>query len=606
MLPIFLSCTLVFGLLVSGAFAWSSDSERTLDFVFDSQFLNKPTYDSNYSALKSFIDTYYSEGKNITVAKYPNYLRVAVHDGMLWDNGNFIRCSVSAPIYYIILYDAEVSSFPSYLTVVPSGGGTTDFGIYWYYNSTFTNFPSNSTMYSTTSFYSNSGLISSNNLTLGTFNPDSRIFEVWKTVDYPESSNPLEYINVRVDDGTDLDKISSQKIRFDYTDHDGNHLYKVFNESDFHDIRHVDDCFEFYIFPYLISSYEFTLTESTYYPDLVEWGSKTIDLDITFNEDVIYPLPQDWNSVYTVNQYFQSSSNGTINAGVTKLALSSFGSYWIDNNQRVCHQVFDVKSLFIPYFMNSDLLSINLETLFQLYEQYDVIFTGVQPTQFNLLIPTLDYNDLMTYYSLYGFYPALQKLQEAYVFYSNLEYQKNYSDYFWSVSTDDVGFIVTRSFLFKRALAALGDVDDRLLEFEENLVGEDSLGASLQNKLDNILSQENSFFSDVSRFFQKLEYGLNGVSFSNIEKWLKEIRDSLVGEFHFDFEVLEHPWLDIYEFVKALFDDGTAFLGDFTASANAMLNGSSMTSLPISTITVTPALPFNPTPIPIPTIQGGG
>ena len=483
--------------------------------------------------------------------------------------------------------------------VVPSGWSA---GTSVLITSTVIDLPSSRTL------YDNNFLM---NLDLENWFPsDTRIFEVWKSVDYPESSNPLEYINVRLDGYVDLNKISTQKIRFDYTDSDGNNHYKVFSESDFHDIHYdiFEDVYTFYLFPYLISSYEFTITAATYYSDLVEWGSKTIELDLTYNEGTIYPLPQDWNSVYTVNQYFQSRSNGTFNTGVSLLALSDSGYFWIDNNRKVCHQVFDVKALFIPYFMNSDLLSINLETLFQLYEQYDVIFTGVQPTQFNTLIPTLDYNDLYVYYSQNGFYPALQKLQEYYVFYHNLDYQHTYSDYTWTLSTDNVGFIVTRSFLLKRSLTALGDIDNRLLEFESNLVGEDSLGASLQTKLDNILSLEHDFFTDVSNFFQKLEYNLNGLSLGRIEKYLEDIWSASVGERNFNYtDLLPEPLKSIFLYFRGWFISSTQYMQDFIDVSNSSLYGDDLMTLPFEA-TVVPVLPFEPgtpTPIPIPTLEAG-
>ena len=480
--------------------------------------------------------------------------------------------------------------------------------------------------YASSSFYTSSTsslgpwtLISPKNLDISAYYPDQRILTCTKEVKYPFSSNPLEYIHISVDDNP-----VGSFVAFTFEDYNGDtRTVTVFSDSyvDVTDIEGTGVYWSFNIQPFLLSGYEFSLTQVTFWSG-GSWGTKTIDVDLSFYEGERYPLATNWNNIYYVTEFAESQDNGSVVYGLTTLYLSYQYEgmfYYYDYEWSSC-QPFTIKVLFMPDFMNNPFGSNNIDWLYQIYEQYDLIFFGINESTFNVIFSS--YAPNFTYDNLYNIWfqseeDAIETLtkREPRFINSNKSVKNDLSAQYYQA---DVGVIYTRSFLLKRMCSSLGDLDDRLLEFETGLIGQDGVLSGIQMKLNNIYKGQNDFFNGINDFVLKWDYWLDNYDVSDkldsIVFRLDSILTFLEGDLSIDLDGLEHPWIDFYNFIKRVFDGAQRYLGNFTSSATAILDGSDMTRLPVPSISVEPALPFNPTltPIPIPsfipvpTLSGGG
>lgn len=478
---------------------------------------------------------------------------------------------------------------------------------------------SDSLIYCTCPLYINGTLYTPPNLGYGSLEPDHRVLSCTKEVKYPFSSNPLEYIHISVDDNP-----SDSFVALTYEDGNGDiRTSTIFPESyvNLHDIEGTGVFWSFDIPPYLLSGYEFTLTQCTYWSSS-SWGTKTIDVDLIFYEGERYPLSTNWNNIYYVTEFAESQDNGSVVYGLTTLYLSYQyeGVYYYYDYEWSSCQPFTIKVLFMPAFMNNpSSISANIDWLYQIYEQYDLIFFGLDESTFNLIFSqynNFNYNSLNLLWQVNeeDAIESLTKREPKYIN-SNKSVKNELSAQYYQ---SDVGVIYTRSFLLKRISSSLGDIDDRLLEFETGLIGEDGALVSVQTKLNNIYKGQNDFFNGINDFVLKWDYWLDNYDVSDkldsIVSRLDSILTFLEGDLSIDLDGLEHPWIDFYNFIKRAFDGAQRYLGNFTSSASAILDGSDMTKLPVPSISVEPALPFNPSLspipypsfIPIPTLSGGG
>ena len=149
------------------------------------------------------------------------------------------------------------------------------------------------------------------------------------------------------------------------------------------------------------------------------------------------------------------------------------------------------------------------------------------------------------------------------------------------------GIFYTDSFFFKSLSYLLGDSNDRLLEFETRLLGEDGAWQVLLEGLKSIYDDNHEYFGDALSYMRSLTYFTDLLirndyfdkylnHLSSIDSKLDDIRRALTGASEEDFDNdLTSPWLDFYRYFKALFTRSLPLLSNFSDTASEILDGGS-------------------------------
>lgn len=149
------------------------------------------------------------------------------------------------------------------------------------------------------------------------------------------------------------------------------------------------------------------------------------------------------------------------------------------------------------------------------------------------------------------------------------------------------GIFYTDSFFFKSLSYLLGDSNDRLLEFETRLLGEDGAWQVLMDGLKSMYDDNHEYFGDALSYMRSLTYFTDLLlrndyfdkylnHLSSIDDKLDDIRRALTGASEEDFDNdLTSPWLDFYRYFKSLFTRSLPLLSNFSDTATEILDGGS-------------------------------
>lgn len=483
-------------------------------------------------------------------------------------------------------------------------------------------FNSTSSSFYSSSVFSDDSLTRQPNLDISAYLPDLRTLYCELSYLDSDTYGELPYIYVSTSDTVDY---LNSYCYFEYTDARGPGQTVTVLSDQYINPHIVDEDYSAWIFsPSLISAYDCTLTSLTYYS--ADYGQKTIELNIDIIYGEAYPEVQDWNYFYYFTTYMESQDNDNIVYSYSTLYLSyPYNStyYYYDFEHSVL-QPFTIKVLLMPDYMVGsiwgDLMNLgssDMSLFYQIYEQFDLILTNVNQSTFDAF-----YGQQGIYDSIYTDWNRDQKegLRDLFALvptYINAN-ENVFSNLSASMYQTDVGFIYTRSFLMKRIITNLGDIDDRLLEFETRLVDEDGVLYGIQSKLNNLYKQDNEFYNDMARFVRRWDYWLDenvlGVISSKLDSILTRLNDILNSIGNVDVPVdLEdlgayRPLKAIYDFVYSLYGWTSDHIGFMLASFNGLRTGyiGEVSGTPIPLMPYpsdVPALPtINVTPIPVPVI----
>ena len=479
---------------------------------------------------------------------------------------------------------------------------------------------------------SGSSVVLPANLDISYLYPDNRQFNVFKK---RENGNDWIYFEM-----SPLESSDFVSIAFTYYDTLGTFVKVLFSFDTLRLSTIAESPSEVwtvgYFNPNLISDFKYTIVQAEVVTTDFSYGSKTISLDLVFNEEP-FPLLPGSGDVTSFSTYNVFRNPGIIGANRDTLHLgfiegNSSLLTWYDT-YGTCKQPFRLRWIALPDFMwdwpQSGVGNWNLEEFYQLFEQYDVVILGVSPTIFNKFYP---YNDgtisnwagnyawLVADYALYGADDVIAKIMGLRSEYLSLD--KAHSDSTFTESDYElVGFVWTRTLFLKQISYFCGDSSERLLEFETRLIdSDDGVLTMIQTKLVNMYEQDNAFYNSILPAVRDVTYALNNLDFGVLDIISAKL-DRIIGYLDFDLNIdiskLGHPWSDIYVFAKNMFEDSEPMWSSLGYAGETLYDGLEITPqydvnrLPQITggiplfPTIGPTVPLIPSLTPTPTPSGG-
>ena len=283
-----------------------------------------------------------------------------------------------------------------------------------------------------------------------------------------------------------------------------------------------------------------------------------------------YSPPDDtfyYNTYYNESYHYSSQNGAAASFGFIKMNLSTDPSkpcFW--DSEQTLVQPYRYSFVAIPnyiahpayislfgHFLDSVLPSLCLS--------YDVVLTFVEPDVFQAIygVSNVYFYDYMDFTnedtfahslsSFYGSYPPLI---------NPLEWSYRSNPPTSSLRPGVSGCYYTNSFFSKSLLYLLGDSNERLLEFESRLVGQDGAFQVLLSSLKDMYDNDYGYYTKMLTYMSKLDYLVRVVSdldyFNKVLNYLEQISSK-------DFEI------ELPEF------DFSTVLGKYSNSNISILTG---------------------------------
>lgn len=426
---------------------------------------------------------------------------------------------------------------------------------------------------------------------------DTRTFEVFQ-----ETFAGVDYLRVVVD--FDIYGGHNCFLTLTYSDAQGSGYEYTYLRSQFVRNEYDNPYSEFHVPVSSLPAYgNFTISGATFTTASL-WGTKSKLLNFSYSGDDI-PLVDNYNTVISYNTFETLYGSSVISGnviGTLYVGEESVNNWdiWKDSED-IFNCNYRLRIVAFPDFMwNAGLgytgvteINISLEEYYKMFEECDVVLYGLDEDTFDWIYYDGFYDDLNDIWenpvqTINWFEKVFQEPVTARNLYPD---EDDYNiDYFDSA----VGFITTRNYLLKRVHYSLGDVDSRLLEFENKLLNSSNgVLTNIQNQFILGYEQDNDFYNKVYDSLHNVETIMNGLQFEDffngILSKLTSIENAL--NFTFDWETIPIPFKPIWQFFVKSFTLLSDYKTDFEQLSDALLDDD-VPLLP----TVTPDTPIIPLP----------
>lgn len=280
---------------------------------------------------------------------------------------------------------------------------------------------------------------------------------------------------------------------------------------------------------------------------------KTLSVDWNFSSVV---TPGNYNPPNDVSYYYTTFYNETYNYSEQNGNVVSFGNVDIClySNQTLDRVFWDKqKTLITPYKYSYVFLPVLLigdsyyRLLDELCLEFDVVICNCPDAVFDAMYGSgaaAEFRNLTTTNSFILWFTTKFRFYDIipYSFFNNLP-DLNYTSY-------DCTALYTDSFYFKSLSYLFGDNNERLLEFETRILGEDGAFQELLKSLKTMYKNDYDYYTGMLTYMSKVNYIVQQVAdfhyFENVLKYLKTLseKDFTIDLPEFDFTTVLGKYLD--------------------------------------------------------------
>lgn len=514
------------------------------------------------------------------------------------DSGNYIYATSKMGFDGVYYHSDNTSVLTDFNEAMyPNNNNDTTVNNIKYYRFNFSAYNS-STFYCSSDFIDNGGDVSAN-LDLSTFLPPEIIFDVWLT-----QNNDLIGVTVDFDVATHYNFITL----WGYDEFGPTPI--TYSTNEYRQI-HYDMTDRLLTTFYLPIEKIFMYTQgSTFHVSSIScvgWNENTEEQTISLNWDLTNTPGIEYDSPSNT-YYYDTFYNESYNYNSDNGAAYAYGHVALTFSTDIHAPVFwdTEETLIQPYAYSFIAIPIlgstrqkffdeNPSILYSLLHSYDVIIVDCSETAFNQFYGNGAFSNFNSNVSDWNAESFILGFNEWYSNHSTpdihpLPYNliNNKPTH---TSTYLAGVFYSHSFYQKSMLYLLGDSNERLLEFETRILGEDGFAQELFKSLKQIYDLQYTSFSDSITYLKKIQYFTNQVivndyfgkmvtgiisldasinqlessfssSLTSTNGLLERINESILGldlsfenitlqfpEFNFDIIVENHPTTNIEYFV---------------------------------------------------------